>query len=63
MRLFNIFKKNKIDKPSDKGMLFYHEDGYCQIELSPNENPTLFQNESEKINDLADTATSPSRSR
>jgi hypothetical protein len=54
MRLFNIFKKNKADKPLDKGTLFYHEDDYCQIELSPMENLTLFQGESKKINDLAD---------
>ena len=54
MRLFNIFRKSNVDSPSDEMTLFYHEDDYCQVELSPKENLPLFQRESDEINDLAD---------
>ncbi|HWJ28729.1 MAG TPA: hypothetical protein VNS32_19450 [Flavisolibacter sp.] len=52
MRLFNIFKKKKVDSTGSGSTLFYHEDDFCQLELSLIENLPLFQAESEKINDL-----------
>src|ERR1051325_1307659 len=54
MGLLDIFKKDKSDKNSDSGVLFYHEDDYCQVELSPNENLFLFKKEFGQINELAD---------
>ena len=53
MRLFKIFRKLKADTSANEGTLFYHEDDYCQVELSPKENLPLFQKESEEITDLA----------
>lgn len=53
MGLFDIFKRKKVDSTLSGSTLFYHEDDYCQIELSPIENLSLFQAESEEINDLA----------
>lgn len=54
MRLFKIFRKSKAEPSFDKNTLFYHEDDFCQIELSPKENLPLFQKKSKEINDLAE---------
>ena len=48
MGLFDIFKRKKVDSTLSDSTLFYHEDDYCQIELSPIENLSLFQAESEE---------------
>jgi hypothetical protein len=53
MGLFDIFKRKKVDSNLSGSTLFYHEDDFCQIELSPIENLSLFQAESDEINDLA----------
>jgi hypothetical protein len=53
MGLFDIFKRKKVDSNLSGSTLFYHEDDFCQIELSPVENLGLFQAESDEINDLA----------
>jgi hypothetical protein len=51
---FQLFRKPRTKRLSDERTLFYHEDDYCQVELSPKENLGLFQKESEEINELAD---------
>lgn len=53
MGLFDIFKRKKVDSILPGSTLFYHEDDYCQIELSPVENLRLFQAESEEINETS----------
>jgi hypothetical protein len=53
MGLFDIFKRKKVDSNLSGSTLFYHEDDFCQIELSPIENLSLFQAQSDEINDLA----------
>jgi hypothetical protein len=54
MKFFNLFKKTKLLSSVDNAGLFFHEDDYCQIELSPIENLSLFSTEADKINDLAE---------
>ncbi len=56
LKLFNIFKKSKPDGDLISSTLFFHEDDYCQVELSPKEKILLFQTESEKINELAENS-------
>ena len=54
MKIFNIFKKDKPQALDHNVVLFFHEDDYCQVEISPNENLLFFKNECDKINEQAD---------
>jgi hypothetical protein len=52
MGILDIFKKKKKSADLGSPSLFFHEDDYCQVELSPIENLPLFQSESNNINTL-----------
>ena len=53
MNIFSILKKAFTRKRYYDSALFYHEDDYCQIELSPIENLPYFGSESKEIAETA----------
>lgn len=59
MGLFDIFKNKKSTRPNDhestiEGLtIFYHEDDYRQVEIVPNDNLAILEEESKKVNDFA----------
>jgi hypothetical protein len=59
MRPFKLFIKRKADQSNER-TLFYHEDDYCQVEISPKENLLFVLKESEKINELSEKSSDDS---
>jgi hypothetical protein len=50
MSFFNFFKKSK-PAPHLEPILFFHEDDYCQVEISPKENLSFFEQQCLNIYD------------
>ncbi len=53
MGLFDIFKKKEVNGPIP-GTLFFHEDDYCMVELTPIENLKWLKQEMEEADEFSE---------
>ncbi len=53
MKFFNLLRKTFPAVNDDPQPLFFHEDDFCQVELSPKENLASLTEEADKVTDFA----------